>query len=182
MTAGTDNTLVRTRGAEVGPAQIDTGAASGQAEPVWDQPDLLAPRDLPDPLVPQGRLDLSDPLAPRDLPDPLVPQGRLDLSDPLAPRDLPDPLVPQGRLDLPDPLAPRDLLDPLAPEGRLGLPDLLALQGLPDLLVRLVLMLAAVPPKISLELANIKRAFARPIARLGRVIEMITVRTAHNLG
>src|SRR5674476_358379 len=91
------------------------------------------------------------------------PEPAWDLPDLWAQPDPPD------QLDLPElaaPLDPRDppaLLDPSAP---LDPSDLLDPQGPPGLLVRPGLMLAAVPTKISLELVNIERAFARPVSRL----------------
>jgi len=141
--AGTEvDTLVRTHGTEVGSALIDTGQASGHPEPAWDLPDLWAQPDPPD------QLDLPELAAPLDPQDP---------PDLLARSDLPAPL------DLLDPRDPPDLLDPSAP---LDPSDLLDPQGPPGLLVRPGLMLAAVPTKISLELVNIERAFARPVSRL----------------
>lgn len=144
--AGTEvDTLVRTHGTEVGSALIDTGPASGHPEPAWDLPDLPDLRARPDPLDQLDLPELSAPLDPQDPPDLLA---RSDLP---APLDLLDPRDPPDLLDPSAPLDPSDLLDP---------------QGPPGLLVRPDLMLAAVPTKISLELVNIERAFARSVSRL----------------
>ena len=70
---------------------------------------------------------------------------------------------PEPAWDLPDLWAQPD------PPDQLDLPELSAPldpQGPPGLLARPGLMLAAVPPKISLELVNIERAFARPVSAI----------------
>ena len=135
--AGTEvDTLVRTHGTEVGSALIDTGPASGHPEPAWDLPDLWAQPDPPD------QLDLPELSAPLDPQGPPGLLARSDLPDLWAQPDPPD------QLDLPELSAP---LDP---------------QGPPGLLARPGLMLAAVPPKISLELVNIERVFARPVSAI----------------
>src|ERR1039458_3783955 len=135
--AGTEvDTLVRTNGTQVGSALIDTGPASGHPEPAWDLPDLWAQPDPPD------QLDLPELSAPLDPQGPPGLLARSDLPDLWAQPDPPD------QLDLPELSAP---LDP---------------QGPPGLLARPGLMLAAVAPKISLELVNIERAFARPVSAI----------------